>query len=171
MDKYRGVSVGNIVDCEGGSIVVPNYLSAAAYDRDGKLVKKFKGEDRHMANFIYVVRSRKTANLFGPIGEGDVSSSLCHLRQPFAPAWCGRIRRTNTRKNQGRRGARRSVRSHGGASRQKQRRLAKTPATLGVPLALDSGGKQFTGEDSVRANELLKSTYRAPYVVPEIATM
>ena len=42
MDKYRGVSVGNVIDCEGGSVVVPSYFSATAYDKAGKVV--FHGE-------------------------------------------------------------------------------------------------------------------------------
>src|SRR5947207_4448920 len=43
MDKYRGVGVGNVIDCEGGSVIVPSYTEARAFDRDGKLVKEFKG--------------------------------------------------------------------------------------------------------------------------------
>ena len=79
MDKYHGVSIGNVIDCEGGRLVIPNYLTAIAHDRDGKVIKEFKGRDRHMQNFIDVIRSRKTADLYGPIDEGHVSSALCHL--------------------------------------------------------------------------------------------
>ena len=79
MDKYRGVAIGNVIDCEGGSVIVPSYTEARAYDRAGKLVRQFKGHDRHMANFIDVVRSRKTGALYGPIEEGHISSALCHL--------------------------------------------------------------------------------------------
>src|SRR5206468_9124879 len=75
----RGVSIGNVVDCDGGYLVTSSYFKAQAYDRRGKLLREFKGEDRHMANFVDVVRSRKTADLYGPIEEGHVSSALCHL--------------------------------------------------------------------------------------------
>ena len=79
MDNYRGVHIGNVIDCEGGSVITDSYFTARAVDRDGKVIKEFKGEDRHMQNFIDVIRSRKTADLYGPIGEGHVSSALCHL--------------------------------------------------------------------------------------------
>ena len=79
MDKYRGVSIGNVVECEGGYVIVPNYWNATAVDRDGKVIKEFTGHDRHMQNFIDTVRSRKKANLFAPIDEGHISSALCHL--------------------------------------------------------------------------------------------
>ena len=79
MDKYRGVSIGNVIDCEGGSIVITGYFEATALDRAGKVIREFKGKDRLMANFIDVIRSRKTADLYGPIEEGHVSSALCHL--------------------------------------------------------------------------------------------
>jgi predicted dehydrogenase len=169
MDKYRGVSIGNVVDCEGGYVVVPSYWNAQAYDRDGKLLKEFNGKDTLMANFIDVVRSRKTANLHGPIGEGHVSSALCHLgnishqigksvspgetqekirgNAPLAEAY-GRMVEHLARNNVD---------------------LAKTPATFGAPLALDPAKERFTGEDSAAANALLSREYRAPFVVPQLA--
>src|SRR5207247_2386227 len=52
MDKYRGVNIGNVIDCEGGSLIVKTYTSATAVDRDGNVLKEFKGNDRHMQNFI-----------------------------------------------------------------------------------------------------------------------
>jgi predicted dehydrogenase len=79
MDQYRGVRIGNVIDCEGGSLITDSYFEARAVDRDGRLVREFKGVDRHMANFIEVVRSRKTAGLFSPIDQGHISSALCHL--------------------------------------------------------------------------------------------
>ena len=33
MDKYRGVDIGNVIDCEGGSVIVPSYTTARAVDR------------------------------------------------------------------------------------------------------------------------------------------
>lgn len=32
-----------------------------------------------MQNFIDVIRSRRVADLYGPVDEGHVSSALCHL--------------------------------------------------------------------------------------------
>jgi predicted dehydrogenase len=168
MDKYRGVNIGNVIDCEGGSLIIPNYFTAVAHDRDGKIVKEFKGEDRHMANFIDVVRSRKTAELFGPIDEGHISSALCHLG--------------NISHELGRAAAPEAIRekisAHGPFAEAFGRMsghlaingvdLAKTPATLGAPLAIDSAAERFTGPDSAAANALLTRAYREPFVVPEL---
>ncbi len=168
MDEYRGVRVGNIIDCEGGAVVVRDYFSATAFDRDGKVLRKFEGRDRHMANFIGIVRSRRTSYLYGPIEAGHVSSSLCHLgnishqlgratppgelreritgNAPLAEA-CGRML------------------EHLAVNRVN---LTQTPLTLGVPLAVDPAAERFTGETAAAANALLRAGYREPFVVPEI---
>jgi predicted dehydrogenase len=168
MDKYRGVSVGNVIDCEGGSVVTSSYFSAQAYDRDGKLVKEFKGEDGHMANFIDVVRSRKTADLRGPVGEGHVSSALCHLGNishrlgQAVPE--GELRE----KIQGNAAL---AEAHGRMTEHLAVNgvdLAKTPATLGAPLAFDPATERFTGEEAGAANALLTREYRKPFVVPSL---
>lgn len=169
MDNYRGVDVGNVIDCEGGRIVTHGYFAATAYDKAGQVVKEFKGSDRHMQNFIDVVRSRKTAELYGPILEGHVSSALCHLGNishqtgrtlpaaeiaakiqsdaPLAEAY-GRMT------------------EHLAAN---QIDLAKTPATLGLPLAVDAAQERFRGESAAVANALLTRNYRAGFVVPQLA--
>src|SRR5689334_18818231 len=59
MDNYRGVDIGNVIDCEGGSLITTQYFTATAVDKAGKVVKEFKGTDRHMQNFVDVVRNRK----------------------------------------------------------------------------------------------------------------
>ena len=46
MDKYKGVSVGNVVDCEGGYLTTASYFTAQAFDREGKLGA---AEDRRSA--------------------------------------------------------------------------------------------------------------------------
>ncbi len=169
MDKYRGVSIGNVIDCEGGSVVTNGYFAATAYDRDGKIVKEFKGRDRHMANFIDVVRSRKTAELHGPIDEGHVSSALCHLgnisHQVGRTAAPGELAE-KIKGNAPLAEAYGRMAEHLAANGVD---LGKTPATLGQPLALDPGAEKFTGQDSAAANALLKRDYRANFVVPQLA--
>jgi predicted dehydrogenase len=169
MDRYRSVSIGNVVDCEGGSVVVPDYFTARAYDRDGKLVKEFKGKDGHMANFIDVVRSRKTADLRGPVGEGHVSSALCHLGNishqigHAAPEgeWREKIKGDAALTEAcGRMAEHLAVNTVD---------LAKTPLTLGALLTLDPAKEHFTGQGAAAANALLTRKYRKPYVVPTLA--
>ena len=169
MDKYRGVSIGNVVDCEGGYLVTKEYFTATAYDKADKVVKEFRGVDRHMQNFIDCVRSRKAAELYGPIEEGHLSSALCHLGQvshllghAVAPgAMAEQIS-----------GNKLLVEAHGrmiehlGANNVD---LGRTPATLGLPLAIDSKTERFTGESAAAANAMLSREYRKSFVVPQLA--
>jgi predicted dehydrogenase len=168
MDKYRGVSIGNVVDCEGGYVSTNTYFAATAFDRDGKVLKEFKGVDRHMQNFIDVIRSRKMADLYGPIEEGHVSSALCHvgnishLLGRFAPPeeTRGKIKgNAPMAEAYGRMGE--HLAAYGVD-------LTKTPVTLGAPLALDVANERFTGEGAAAANALLTRTYRDPFVVPKL---
>ena len=78
MDEYRGASVGVILNYEGGHVVVPNYSSATVYDKDGKMIKEFKGASNHFENFLEAVRSRRHTDLKADILEGHISSGLCH---------------------------------------------------------------------------------------------
>ncbi|MDP3069453.1 MAG: Gfo/Idh/MocA family oxidoreductase [Opitutaceae bacterium] len=169
MDNYRGVGVGNVVDCEGGSVVTTNYFTATAYDKAGKIVKEFKGSDRHMQNFIDVVRSRKTAQLYGPILEGHVSSALCHLGnishvlgRAAAPAALREKIKADAP----------LAEAVGRMTEHLARNsvdLAKTPLTLGVPLTLAPGKEAFTGEFAKEASPLLTRAYRAPFIVPDLS--
>jgi predicted dehydrogenase len=59
MDNYRGASIGIVIDCENGYVVIPSYSTATAFDRDGNVIRKFEGEASHHANFIMAVHSRK----------------------------------------------------------------------------------------------------------------
>jgi predicted dehydrogenase len=169
MDRYHEVSIGNVIDCEHGRLVTGSYFTAQAYDHDGQLLREFKGADRHMGNFIDVVRSRRTRDLFGPVGEGHVSSALCHLGNishqlgraaaegefrekingdaPLAEA-CGRMT------------------EHLAVNHVDR---TKTPLTLGAPLTLDPAVERFLGEGATSANALLSASYRAPFVVPRLA--
>jgi predicted dehydrogenase len=169
MDKYRGVSIGNVIDCEGGSLITENYFTAAAYDRGGKFVRSFKGEDRHMANFIDVVRNRKTAELYGPIGEGHLSSALCHLgnvsHRTGHLASPGELLE-KIKGNSSLAEAYGRMAEHLAANHVN---LAKTPATFGAPLAIDSASERFIGENAEAANALLTRDYRKPFVVPQLA--
>ncbi len=169
MDKYRGVSVGNVTDCEGGSVVTDGYFAATAYDLAGKVIKEFKGSDRHMANFIDVVRSRKTAELYGPIDEGHISSALCHVGNiSHQLGYATPAGETKEKIN----GNAPLAEAYGRMTEHLAINgvdLAKTPATLGMPLAIDSGAERFIGEGASAANALLTRKYRTGFVVPKLA--
>jgi predicted dehydrogenase len=169
MDKYRGVRVGNVIDCEGGSVIIPSYTEAHAVDKNGKAIKDFKGHDQHMANFIAVVRSRKTADLYGPIEEGHRSSALCHLgniSHQLGRAMKPEELRARIKGDAALNEAVGRMNEHLAANHVD---LNATPAILGVPLLVDAANERFTGELAGPANALLTREYRASFVVPKLA--
>ena len=165
MDKYKGASIGIVIECEGGHVTVPSYTSATAYDLDGREIKKWSGAEDHFANFIKAVRSRKTEDLFADILEGHLSSALCHtgnvsylLGATKAP---GEIKDAISA-DKGLAEAYDRMVEHLGANGVV---LETEKATLGVPLKMDPKTERFIGNEA--ANALLTRPYRAPFVVPD----
>ena len=168
MDRYRGINIGNVIECEGGSLVSANYFTATAHDRDGKVVKEFKGVDRHMQNFIDVVRSRKTADLYGPVEQGHLSSALCHLGGISHALGAGAAPeeiRERIKDEPALTEAYERLSAHLAANRIDP---GKTPLTLGAVLAIDGAAEKFTGKQAAAANALLGAAYRAPFTVPQL---
>jgi len=166
MDKYRGISIGNVIDCEGGRVLIPNYFNATAYDRTGKQLKDFKGRDRLMENFIDVVRSRKMERLFGPVGEGHVSSALCHLGNISH-----RVGRNIGPQDLAERVKGKSLMAEATSRMIEHLKVhginfSSTPLTLGVTLNVDPQKERITGQFADSANEYIKRKYREPFSVP-----
>jgi predicted dehydrogenase len=165
MDRYRGVEIGVVVDCEGGYMVIPNYTSAKIFDKDDKPIKEFKGSISHFANCIAAVRSRKPADANGNILDGHLSSALCHtgnisyrLGQPHSPEEIREAVKANAELAE----ALGRMEQHLAANNVD---LHQTPATLGVVLKMDPKTERFM--DNADANQMLRREYRAPFVVPE----
>lgn len=165
MDEYHGASIGVVVDCEGGSVVIPSYTKAIVCDREGREIKTYEAGGNHFENFILAVRSRKSADLHADIAEGHVSAALCHtgnisyrLGQPMSPE---AIRDATSAdgdlaESLGR------MEEHLGANKVD---LHQTPLLLGAVLKLNPKTERFTNNH--RANQLLTREYRQPFVVPE----
>ncbi len=165
MDKFMGGSVAVVVHCEGGHVTVPNYSGASAYDKDGKLVKEFKGASDHFENFIQAVKSRKVSDLHADIWEGHLSSALCHTGNVSyrlgAKASPDEIRE----KIKGERGATETFDRMADHLAANGVDLNKTKATIGPVLTMDPKVEKFIGNKD--ADKLLTRDYRAPFVVPE----
>ena len=165
MDKYKGGSIAVIVECEGGYVLVPNYNSAIAYDKEGKEIKKWQGAKDHYQNFIDVVRSRKCKDLNGGIWEGHLSSALCHTGnisyrlgkqskpEEIKEAIKGDRTATDTFER---------MAAHLAANGVD---IEATPLALGVVLKMDPKVEKFIGNKE--ADAMLTREYRAPYIVPE----
>jgi predicted dehydrogenase len=165
MDVYKGASIGIIIECEGGHVTVPSYTAAAAYDKNGTLIKQWKGEEDHYANFIKAVRSRKITDLNADILEGHLSSALCHtgnlsyrLGKTKAPDEVRDAIKTNSGLSE----AFGRMTEHLAANGVD---IASERVTLGVPLTMDPKAERFIGND--QANEMLTRPYRPGFVVPE----
>jgi predicted dehydrogenase len=168
MDQIRGLSVGNIIECEGGYIVVQagNYTSAQAFDTQGKLLKEWTGSASHYANFIQAVKSRKASELTAPLIEGHVSSGLSHLANlslqlghPARAAEVSKAVSSDARLSEGFAGMKEHLRRND---------IDKTPLQLGATLTLDPKTEKFSGEHAARATRLSRHEYRQPFAVPEI---
>ncbi len=169
MDKFHGASIGVVVECEGGWMVIPDDAnSAIIQDRDGNEIKRFAakadhGAD-HYANFINAVRSRKHTDLKADILEGHLSSALCHTGNISY-----RLGRTHSIEE-----IRDALKTRPGMAEALGRMeehlaanhvdLVKTPATLGLPLQMDPVKERFIGNSD--ANQWLTRQYRDPFVVP-----
>lgn len=164
MDRYHGVDIGIVVDCEGGALLISNYTGSKVVDKNGAEIRKFSGSSSHFANFIEAVRSRKASDLTADILEGHLSSALCHtgnisyrLGQTQPPEAIREAVKANAELAE----AFGRMEQHLAANNV---HLKQTPATLGRVLKMDPQTERFIGNR--KANKLLTRDYRKPFVVP-----
>jgi predicted dehydrogenase len=169
-DFYKGVDIGNVIECEGGYVTLAN-RECAAYDKDGKQIKLFTNnavaaESLHKENFIEVVRSRKREDQRCELAEGLASSALSHisnishqLGKQADPGAIADAMKSSTAATE----TFNRFQAHLAANDVK---LDVDKATLGMPLRVDPAAIRFVDNDD--ANALLTRQYRAPFVVPQV---
>jgi predicted dehydrogenase len=165
MDKYKGGSVAVIIECEGGHVLVPNYSSATAFDKEGTQIKEWKGSSNHYENFVAAVRSRKHTDLNADIWEGHLSSALCHTGNISYRLGHGASPDQIKEQIKDEKHAMETFERMAAHLDANGVDLAKTKATLGVPLRMDPRVEKFIGNTA--ADAMLAREYRAPFVVPE----
>ena len=150
------------------NVRMASYSGGAAFDREGKKLKSFRGGGNHFENFIEAVRSRKHEDLNADILDGHLSSALCHL---------GNISLTlghQATVDQVRNAADgMMIQDNSSATfdrmlehlRDNDVDLKKYPIHVGKKLTLDPGTEKFV--DDPDADRLLTRKYRKPFVVPE----
>jgi len=74
LPAFKGIRQGVVVLCEGGHFM--GHGQGKAFDKNGKVVKKFSGRTNHEANFIQAIQSRKRETLHCEVEEGFASSRL-----------------------------------------------------------------------------------------------
>jgi hypothetical protein len=182
VDKYKGVSIGNVIECENGYVVVPSYTEAIIFDKDGKQITRFDGKKKgkaddvntptglsaesggHHGNWIAAIRSRKPKDLHAEILEGHLSAGLVHtgnisyrLGAQKAP---GEVKESLVG-NKTMAEAFDRMAAHLDANGVD---ITKDNVQLGVPLKLDPKKERFV--DNAQANEMVSRNYRPPFVVP-----
>jgi predicted dehydrogenase len=172
MDMIRGSRVGVLVQCEHGHVIVPNYVTAEAYDRKGNLVKQWEtGHDAlkaHQDNWLSAVASRDPSRLNADIHEGHLSSALCHLggisQRLGEPARAGEI----MDKIAGNELLANSFDRMASHLRANDVDIdGEAAITLGPMLELDPATEKFTNSDA--ANELrARAKQRDGYAVPDL---
>ena len=167
MPQYHGVSIGVVVDCEGGSLVI-RANDASALDSEGKVIQKFgDGSDhraRHFSNFIEAVRLRNHGFLNADILEGHISSALCHtgnISHRLGKATSARLIREQISGDDDAVDALERMQEHLGANGVS---IAGPVASLGPLLVMDPETERF---ENPSANALLKRRYRAGFTVPD----
>ena len=164
---------GNVVYNDQGKVVI-KFTEAGAEEMGRVTVTKGKHrddfgnlDDRHIANFLKAVRSRKREDQIAEIAEGHNSTALCHLGnisyrlgKPVAPAEIPQ--RLKSLK------AGDYLVEHFEGMRKhltdNDVDITSERLTLGPLLAIDSAAEKFVA--SAAADAMLTRDYRKPYVVP-----
>jgi predicted dehydrogenase len=165
MDNLKGASVGVVVDCEHGYMVIPSYHTATAFDHNGNPVKKFEGQASHHENFIKAVRSRKKEDLNADVWEGHLSSALCHTGNISYRLGAQKSPDAIREKIKGDSFAEESFARMAEHLAANKVDLNITKATLGEPLRMDPKAEKFT--NNKEANKMLTRDYRKGFEVPE----
>jgi predicted dehydrogenase len=165
MDTYRGASIGVVVDCEEGSMVITSYHQGKAFDKEGKEIRSFKGEGSHHGNFIKAVRSRKHTDLNADILEGHLSSALCHTGNISYRLGSLESKEAIEEKTKACPEALEACHRAYEHLQANEVDIDNTKPRLGQFLKMDPKTERFIDNDA--ANEMLTRNYRAPFVVPD----
>ena len=165
-----GPSSGYIAYCEGGRLEGQRGR-AAAFDKDGKLVKEFKGTSgmgHHQQNFIDAVRRRDPSILNAGVQVGHHSTGWCNLANvafragsAFSQAEAEQIRDSSGHVG-------RAAVGNGQSVAGPRRALASPAIKLSPAARIRRGEREVCREHADAANRYLKREYREPFVVPEI---
>jgi hypothetical protein len=167
--NFRGATSGYVIHCEGG------YYSGqrgkgAAFDKDGRKIRDFKGDSgaSHQQNFLDALRKRDRSVLNAEIELGNDSSGWCNLANiayraggDFTRDRAESMRKDYKPWNDLLEQMQEHLHNYGVALDSKSVKLSSA-------LTLDEKGETFVGEGAAEANKYLKREYRKGYEVPEI---
>jgi predicted dehydrogenase len=175
MGRYRGTEKGLVIDCQGG-YCKEDSSGITVFDERGKKIREFPAVGAgktttvaHLANFVDAVRSRDETILNAGPQVGHDSAACFHLANlshrlgslasfddiaasdKSEPAWSDAIDRCVE-----------YLASNG-------LKLDQSRITNGPWVQYDANRDQLSGQWAERANELSRTAYREPFVVPRLA--
>jgi predicted dehydrogenase len=168
-DAYRGVRVGIVVDCEGGSMI--GGTGASFLDHAGNRIRRFAGDGGrgHLQNFVDAALARKPEQLAAPVAESAISTDLVHFAnlayrsgQPLPPEEISdRLQGSPAAAE-----AFTALRTHLAAN---QADTGTPPWRLGGWLDWNESAGRFSGgAGHEQANRLITRHYRAPWTLPKL---
>jgi len=171
--SYKGVKSGYVVHCQGG-YYAGQRGSGAAYDNDGKLITRFKGDSgaKHPRNFVDAVFAHDRSRLNAEVQIGHQSTSWCNLAnvalEAAAANSAGKYRREAAE------AVAQSFVPWGSLIGMMEQHLAKNSADVKAGFSVspvfqfDPESEQFVGHESQRANRFLRREYRSKFEVPTV---
>ncbi|MDG1895097.1 MAG: Gfo/Idh/MocA family oxidoreductase [Fuerstiella sp.] len=168
--QHPGPGSGYIAYCEGGRFEGQRGRGAA-YDKDGKKIREFKGNGGnrvHHQNFIDAIRNRNHTSLNSDVEVGHLSTGWCNLAniafqsgKPFKKQDAGQVAGDGGIWQNIVSEMEQHLEAHGVE-------LESDDIKLSPMLTVDERKEVFVGDNADVANVFLKREYRAPYIVPEI---
>ena len=182
MNKFgkfkKAPDIGIVVECENGTIVVPDYNSAQAYDTKGEQTKSYGksvdqvdltgGASGHHANWVAAIRKGSSVDINSPVRDCHLSTALVHSANISF--------RLGAKKSAGE--IKDALKASSGLSEAFGRmaehlgrngvNLDESKAVLGAPLTQDTKTELFTGANAEAANRDLvaKRTGRKGFEIP-----
>lgn len=165
----KGNKIGVVFYGSDGYLVQKTYSHCTAYDKDMNVIKEFKGGERHFANFLDAVQSRKVEDLNADVRDGHLSAAVSHLGNiSYYVAQDNKVDEEDLK------AAVAEIKSGDDNVATVERTIAhlkkngvdlkQNPVSLGPLLEFDPKKELFTNHSS--ANDLLTREYREPYVCP-----
>ncbi|MHB8903350.1 MAG: hypothetical protein ACYC6Y_31695, partial [Thermoguttaceae bacterium] len=152
------------IKCEQGEANLPKPAGTPG-DTGG-----FTAHKGHLYNFLAAVRSRKVEQLRADILEGHLSTAMVHMANASY-----RVGTTHSADE-----VRNAIQDRGSDAVETFGRFrehleangvdfSKSQVVLGPWLEMDSQREQFVGDSDLaqKANQLLRRTYREPFVIPD----
>lgn len=165
--NFEGVGSGYVVHCEGG-YYAGGRGGGAAHDRDGSIIRKFKGDSGagHPRNFVDAVFAHDRGLLNTEVQIGHQSTAWCNLADIAV-----RLGHSYARHEAA--GIGQPTKAWDEIVDMIERHLARnsvaaTQLHLSAMLEFDADGEQFIGAGADVANQLLRREYRKSFEVPAV---